>query len=53
MIANPNLVEMFPKNSMFCAYKRFPNLTDLMVRADPSSIKLFKEIVKILVAVIA
>ena len=44
MIANPNLVEMFPKDSMFCAYKRFPNLTDLIVRADPASIKLFKEI---------
>ena len=44
MIANPNLVEIFPKDSMFCAYKRFPNLTDLIVRADPASIKLFKEI---------
>ena len=41
---NPNLVEMFPKDSMFCAYKRFPNLKDLMVRADPYSTKPFKEI---------
>ena len=41
---NPNLVQMFPKDSMFCAYKRFPNLKDLMVRADPYSIKPFKEI---------
>ena len=35
---NPNLVDMFPKNSMFCAYKRFPNLKDLIVHADPYSI---------------
>ena len=41
---NPNLVEMFPKNSMFCAYERFPNIKDLMVRADPYSIQPLKEI---------
>ena len=35
---NPNLIDMFPKNSMFCAYKRFPNLKDLIVHADPYSI---------------
>ena len=35
---NPNLVDMFPKNSMFCAYKRFPNLKDLIVHANPYSI---------------
>ena len=35
---NPNLVVMFPKDSMFCAYKRFPNLMDLIVHADPYSI---------------
>ena len=35
---NPNSVDMFPKNSMFCAYKRFPNLKDLIVHADPYSI---------------
>ena len=34
---------MFPKDSMFCAYKRFPNLKDLMVRADSYSIKPLKE----------
>ena len=33
---NPNLVEMLSKCSMFCAYKRFPNLKDLMMCADPS-----------------
>ena len=41
---NPNLVEIFSKNSMFCAYKRFPNLKDLMVLADPYNIKPLKEI---------
>ena len=41
---NPNLAEMFAKHSIFCAYKRFPNLKDLMVRADPYSIKPLKEI---------
>ena len=35
---------MFPKDSIFCAYKRFPNLKDLVVRADPYSIKPLKEI---------
>ena len=35
---------MFPKDSMFCSYKRFPNLNDLMVRDDPYSIKPLKEI---------
>ena len=39
---NPSLVEMFPKDSMFCAYKRFPNLKNLMVHADPQSIKPLK-----------
>ena len=43
IIDNPNLVEMFSKDSMFFAYKRFPNLKDLMVRADPYSIKPLKE----------
>ena len=41
---NPNLAGMFPKDSMFCAYKRFPNLKELMVRADHYSIKPLKEI---------
>ena len=41
---NRNLVEMFANDSMFCAYKRFPNLKDLMVRADLYSIKPSKEI---------
>ena len=31
---NPNLDEMFSNNSMFCPYKRFPNLNDLLVRPD-------------------
>ena len=35
---------MFPKDSIFCAYKRFPNPKDLMVHADPYSIKPLKEI---------
>ena len=35
---------MFPTDSMFCTYKRFPNLKDLMVPADPYSIKPLKEI---------
>ena len=35
---------MFPKSSMFCAYKRFPNLKALIVYADPYSIKPLKEI---------
>ena len=34
---------MFPKGSMFCAYKRFPNLKDLVVHDDPCSIKPLKE----------
>ena len=29
---------------MVCAFKRFPNLKDLMMRADPYSIKPLKEI---------
>ena len=29
---------------MFCTYKKFPNLKDLMVRVDPYSIKPSKEI---------
>ena len=41
---NPNLAGMFPKYSMFCAYKRFPNLKELIVRADHYSIKPLKEI---------
>ena len=41
---NPNLVEMFPEDSVFYAYKRFPNLKDLMVRAVPYIIKPLKEI---------
>ena len=40
---SPNLVEMFPKFSMFCAYKRFSNLKDLIVRADLYIIKPLKE----------
>ena len=35
---------MFPKDAMLCAYKRFPNLKDLMVRYVPYSIKPLKEI---------
>ena len=35
---------MFPKDSMFCAYKRFPNLKDLMEHADPYGLKPLKEI---------
>ena len=42
--ANPNLIKMFPKDSIFCAYKRFLNLKDVMVRADPYSIKPLKEV---------
>ena len=41
---NTNLIEMFPKDSIFCAYKRFPNLRDLMVQAYPCSIKPLKEV---------
>ena len=41
---NPSLVEMFPNDSMFCACKRFPNIKNLMVHADPQSIKPLKEI---------
>ena len=41
---NPNLVEMFPEDSMFYAYKRFPNLKDLMMRAVPYIVKPLKEI---------
>ena len=36
---NANLIEMFPKDSIFCGYKKFPNLKCLMVRADPYTIK--------------
>ena len=43
---------MFPKDSMFFEYKRFSNLKDLMVRADPNSIKPLREIDENLVAVI-
>ena len=39
---NTNLIEMFPKDSIFCACKRFPNLRDLMVQTDPYSIKPLK-----------
>ena len=35
---------MFPEDSMFCAYKKLPNLKDLMVCSDPYSIKPLKEI---------
>ena len=50
---NSNLIEMFPKEmgnisqgdvSIFCANKRFPNLRDLIVPADPYSIKPLKEV---------
>ena len=41
---NPNLDDMFFSNSMFCTYKKFPNLKVLMVRLDPYSIKPLKEI---------
>ena len=41
---NPNFVKMFTKNSMFYAYKRFPNLKYLMVLADPYCIKPLKNI---------
>ena len=30
---------MFPEDSIFCAYKRSPNLKNLMVRANPYLIK--------------
>ena len=35
---------MFPKDSILCAYKRLSSLKDLIVRADPYSIKPLKEI---------
>ena len=35
---------MFHKDSIFYAYKRFPNLRDLMVQTDPYSIKPLKEV---------
>ena len=35
---------MLLKDLIFCAYERFPNLKDIMVRADPCSIKPLKEI---------
>ena len=41
---NPNSIEMFLKDSIFCTYKRFPNLKDLRVRADPYSIEPLKGI---------
>ena len=41
---NPNLDDMFFSDSMFCTYKKFPNLKVLMVRLDPYSIKPLKEI---------
>ena len=41
---NPNLVATFPRDSIFCAYKRLPNLKDLMMHADPYNIKPLKEI---------
>ena len=41
---HPNLVEMFPKDSVFCACKSFRYLKVLMTRADPYSIKTLKEI---------
>ena len=31
---NLNLLDMFLKDSVFCAYQRFLNLSDLMMRAD-------------------
>ena len=49
---NPKLIEMFSKDSMFCAYKRFPDLTDLMVCADAYSKKTLKEVYQDQVAVI-
>ena len=41
---NPNLVNMFPKDSIFWAYKRVPILKGFMVCTDPYSIKPLKEI---------
>ena len=35
---NPNLIEMFPKVSIFSACKRFPNHRDPMVHGDPYNI---------------
>ena len=35
---------MFPKDSIFLEYKKFANLRDLMVHADPYSIKPSKEV---------
>ena len=48
---NPSLMEMFPKDSIFCAYKRFPNLRDLMVCADPYIIKPLKKVDQVAVIV--
>ena len=41
---NHNLMEMFLKGSIFCTYKRFPSLRDLMVHSDLYSIKPLKEV---------
>ena len=41
---NLNLVEMFPKDSIFCAYKKFPDFKVVIVRADPYSIKPLKQV---------
>ena len=41
---SPNQVKMFPQDSIFCAYKRSPNLKNLMVRVYPYTIKPTKEV---------
>ena len=43
---NTNLIEMFPKDSIFCTYKRFPTFRDLMVKNDPYKIKPLKEVLQ-------
>ena len=44
LTGNPSLIEMFPKDAIFCEYKTFPNLRDLMACADPYIIKPLKKV---------
>ena len=44
IIGNPNLIDMFPKNSIFWAYKCFLSLKDVMVTGDSFIIKSLKEV---------
>ena len=41
---NPNLIEKFPKDSIFLAYKKFSNLKDLILGVDAYSLAPLKEI---------